>query len=198
MADKRIIQLPDTPGLDTTTDEMVVDNATDGARRVPVGRAGGVASLDSAGAVQQEPASKGVAGGIAALNAAGMPLTAAGEAVVESGSNADGNWVKFADGTMVCWFNDTVSPTKSSSTTQGLTVYRGYYTWTFPQPFVSAPSVSINARLYNGGTAIAYGLASSHWGDDTNNLGVSGWAIWESLVDFTQAVPGLIAVGRWK
>ncbi|WP_287417980.1 hypothetical protein [Oceanithermus sp.] len=54
MADKRIIQLPDTPGLDTTTDEMVVDNATDGARRVPVGRAGGVASLDSAGVVAAE------------------------------------------------------------------------------------------------------------------------------------------------
>ncbi|WP_287417801.1 hypothetical protein [Oceanithermus sp.] len=53
MADKRIIQLPDTPGLDTTTDEMVVDNATDGARRVPVGRAGGVATLGPNGELVQ-------------------------------------------------------------------------------------------------------------------------------------------------
>ncbi|WP_287408692.1 hypothetical protein [Oceanithermus sp.] len=197
MADKRIIQLPDTPGLDTTTDEMVVDNATDGARRVPVGRAGGVASLNSAGAVEQEPASKGVADGIAALNAAGMPLTAAGEAVVESGSNADGNWVKFADGTMVCWFNDQIVPTKQSSTTQGLTIYRGYFSWTFPQPFIGAPSVSVNGRLFLGATALAYGVPSAYWGD--NVAGVSGWAAWEALVDFDTIVqPGLIAIGRWK
>jgi len=53
MADKRIIQLPDTPGVNTAADEMVVDNATDGTRRIPIGRAGGVATLDGDGRLEQ-------------------------------------------------------------------------------------------------------------------------------------------------
>ncbi len=69
MADKRITQLPDTPGLDTTTDEMVVDNATDGARRVPVGRAGGVAILDANGKIISRLGYEGVADGVATLDA---------------------------------------------------------------------------------------------------------------------------------
>lgn len=71
MADKRIIQLPDTPGLDTTTDEMVVDNAVDGVRRVPVGRAGGVAILDANGKILSRLGYEGQPGGVATLDSAG-------------------------------------------------------------------------------------------------------------------------------
>jgi len=69
MADKRIIQLPDTPGVNTAADEMVVDNATDGTRRIPVGRAGGPAVLDASGKIADRLAYEGVADGVATLDA---------------------------------------------------------------------------------------------------------------------------------
>ncbi len=56
MADQSIIRisdLPDTPGLNSTADEMVVDNAANGTRRIPVGRANGVATLNAAGVVAE-------------------------------------------------------------------------------------------------------------------------------------------------
>ena len=53
MADKRITQQDATPALNTALDEAVVDNNTDGTRRVPVGRANGLATLDGDGKLAQ-------------------------------------------------------------------------------------------------------------------------------------------------
>ena len=72
MADQRIIQLPDTPGVDTANDEMAVDNVTDGARRIPVGRAGGPAILDANGKIANRLAYEGQANGVATLDADGV------------------------------------------------------------------------------------------------------------------------------
>lgn len=62
-------------------------------------------------------------------------------AVIESGSNANGEFVKFADGTMMCW---NYALTTQSSTTATGSMFRttAVSTWTFPVTFLVAPVVS--------------------------------------------------------
>lgn len=61
-------------------------------------------------------------------------------AIVQSGTNSDGSYVRFADGTQICWGGVTSSDTAD-------------VTWTFPIEFVSNPGLSAvclaaaNARI---------------------------------------------------
>lgn len=54
--------------------------------------------------------------------------------IPESGSNSNGYWVRFPDGTQICTYKGTQGSSAG--------------TWTFPQPFVSEPAVTAN--IYNG------------------------------------------------
>ena len=70
-------------------------------------------------------------------------------AVIERGSNANGEYVKYADGTMIC--------TKSFSSTRNQTQAAGSFvtttadiTWTYPVAFAASPAVSgIAGRVNN-------------------------------------------------
>ena len=48
---------------------------------------------------------------------------------IESGSNANGNWVKFSDGTLICYGIDSISTA-------------GWKTITYPMEFISAPVIT--------------------------------------------------------
>ena len=142
MADKRIIQLPDTPGLDTATDEMVVDNAADGARRVPVGRAGGPPILDAAGKITDRLAYEGAAGGVATLDADGRLVQP-----VFGQLRLHGTWTNTSDESTTDAVGNPVSGLKSSaiSLTAGdvaVVNYGGLLSnygagWAFIRPLVS-------------------------------------------------------------
>ena len=54
--------------------------------------------------------------------------------IIESGDNANGNYVRFADGTQICWINEFFV------TTPGTVTYL-LGTWTFPAEYVSFPAV---------------------------------------------------------
>ena len=56
--------------------------------------------------------------------------------IVESGSNANGKYVKYSDGTMIC-YNEVIMDTKNSDY-----LYQ-YKEWTFPQAFYSSPLVLV-------------------------------------------------------
>lgn len=53
----------------------------------------------------------------------------------ESGSNANGSYTKYADGTMLCRHAQTVSYATAAACTG---------TWTFPQTFSAAPKISVS------------------------------------------------------
>ena len=123
------------------------------------GAANGVAALDSAGKLAQMPSAadvgaipsvqKGAAGGVAALNASGklaqMPTPAdIGEAdyVTETGSNANGYYMKYASGRMVCWVRKAFDD-PSWETWGDTGLKRAYYSWTYPVAFTSAPTVAL-------------------------------------------------------
>jgi hypothetical protein len=68
-------------------------------------------------------------------------------AVIESGSNSNGNWVRFADGTQLCWGAGT--RTDIALTAYG-SLYEGDFSVTFPVAFSAAP-VAILAGCYPSG-----------------------------------------------
>lgn len=74
-------------------------------------------------------AKAGQANGLAILDSAGMPLDSAGRKVVAYGTNSNGTYIRFADGTQICFaLNMLAGPSPQ--------------TWTYPSAFVSTPVVS--------------------------------------------------------
>jgi hypothetical protein len=61
-----------------------------------------------------------------------------GAGIIESGSNANGRYIKYSDGTMECW---GVESSTEDTTTNVKTI-----TATFPVAFIAAPHVSYSLR----------------------------------------------------
>lgn len=98
--------------------------------------------------------------------------------VVERGSNANGAYVRFADGTQICTHSMNVGPWGANASASAI--------WTYPSVFSLAANVSANGNsasphLYNASASGASSNAAVYYG------GASG---------ATGAVE-LIAIGRW-
>lgn len=114
----------------------------------------------------------------------------ANKAIVESGSNQYGRYIKFGDGTMIC--SRRFLHGEFAFTTKQTEMVYGYYNpdVTFPQPFVGGlPSVSLN--LSSNGLLIAM----------YSNLKLNGFSI-RAWSQFAGTHTGLeysyTAIGRWK
>jgi len=110
-------------------------------------------------------------------------------AIVDSGSNSNGNYVKYSDGTMVCWSSNGVST--ATTTSAGSIYVSSGQTLTYPAPFVgSLPRVSPASR-YGGSSSLAWS------GVNTVGLGsVTMNAI--GPVNGATCILEYIAIGRWK
>ncbi|WP_417816614.1 hypothetical protein [Tritonibacter scottomollicae] len=70
-------------------------------------------------------------------------------AVIERGSNANGDYVRYADGTQICW---KVGPNQTTDTAVGvLYVNNSGWDWNFPSAFSGAPVVNASVRRVSGG-----------------------------------------------
>lgn len=81
--------------------------------------------------------------GAGTINATGYYVN--GVLISESGSNSDGNWVRFADGTQIVWRRWRPSGACDAAySVFGLSAFasNATKTWTFPQAFNAAPSVT--------------------------------------------------------
>ncbi|ARO15489.1 hypothetical protein BVG79_02149 [Ketogulonicigenium robustum] len=77
-------------------------------------------------------------------------------AVIESGSNTNGSFVRFANGTQICW---RTTANLTANTAQGANFISGASAQTFAQPFAAAPNVQATA---NGSTLVwAYATATT-------------------------------------
>lgn len=110
--------------------------------------------------------------------------------IVESGSNANGDWIKFADGTMECrrWGLDTSSPLNTASGS----LFRSQSTkWTYPEKFIGTPSVVAHVI---GNTPYSW---ASNGLTDADNIS----ATFTTFSTTSHSLPSkvsLIAKGRWK
>ena len=110
--------------------------------------------------------------------------------IVESGSNANGSWVKFADGTMICTLNITVTDQAINRSYGSL--YWGSRTWSFPAAFIEKPAVSCG--MFKWGTGMSWGNVS---GITTTYATLVGIDI--AIRDTgTSTEIHAIAIGRWK
>jgi hypothetical protein len=106
-------------------------------------------------------------------------------AIIESGSNANGNYVKYADGTMICL--DTKA-TSAPNVAFGSIFQSNDLTWTFPAAFINDEyGQAINPTGSNTiwGTAIA------------TSSTVMNFKIWRATTSATTYGVSLLAVGRW-
>lgn len=128
--------------------------------------------------------------------------------IIDSGSNANGYYVKFDDGTMICrhQLNASLFETTSSLSTlvQGINWYRSNAVkWTFPATFINSDiHVSVEARLGTDGSRFV--------SERTSNVGLtnaqSGDIQLVGVEDFTSGSTGITnlqgvevtALGRWK
>lgn len=113
-------------------------------------------------------------------------------AIIERGSNANGEYVKFADGTLICYYEST-SP-KTTSTPSGSLYLIDASAYAFPVNFVARPKVSRYAHR-NGISGNGPSWTSSAADSDVTNTQVRIVLI--SSINTAVAAVGYIAIGRW-
>ena len=122
--------------------------------------------------------------------------TLASGAIIERGSNANGEYIKFADGTLICTLIGVTIPYRNPTWLE--------YDWTFPMAFISIPFSSWSYRgniLNQINWPVAYRVGGLSISVPTNlraslslypPLG-SNWAIDSASTDARA-----YAIGRWK
>ena len=115
--------------------------------------------------------------------------------IKESGSNANGSYIKFDDGTMICYHELN---TGVGNTANGVIWFSPLMSWTFPATFILRPEFYATPKvIINGGanplcvSRVASGVHSS---TSIGNLHVAYQA--SSATVNTRI--SIMAIGRWK
>ena len=112
-------------------------------------------------------------------------FTENGDPIVESGSNSDGEWTRWADGTQICR-----SPHFSIDHTEAVgSLYRSAtgeaQTWTYPNTFISSPTVTGSSTSTFRWVTVLPSVSSASVSLLAGVTGTGG--------------PGyFMAIGRWK
>ena len=116
-----------------------------------------------------------------------------GDPIVESGSNADGYWTRWSDGTQAAWFTYDAAFTADASIERSSGVYgsattnNDEYKWSYPVSFLSVPSVSSQTdAIHNSANAFSATPSFAKLGIFGFNGSVTGQVVSAS------------AIGRWK
>ncbi len=109
--------------------------------------------------------------------------------ITESGSNSNGRYIKFDDGTMICYSNRVCSTPPNSP--RGALYSTESEDWTFPSTFISTPSFFINEVSGLGSCWGALGIRA------TTTIGTS-FRLFRTSSDTKILTAGLYAIGRWK
>lgn len=106
-------------------------------------------------------------------------------AVIERGSNANGDYVKFADGTLIC---------RSPGVTKTITANNNMdYAGTWPAVFIDNPAVSANAQEVVYGAARWLLTVKQVWTDSTQYQTTINNAYGADLSVYSR----IVGIGRW-
>lgn len=116
-------------------------------------------------------------------------------AIIERGSNANGEYVRFADGTQICTRVRTAVPITTTSRTEGsFTVYLVGETWNYPANFISNPSVASAQRgATSASTVSTINFVSLNVISGSSVLLNRSFSLQASVMDLCVD----IAIGRW-
>ncbi|HBO3145349.1 hypothetical protein [Pseudomonas aeruginosa] len=110
-------------------------------------------------------------------------------AVIQRGSNANGEYVRFADGTQICWHRYAAAVDVTG--VSGSLFITGGTTLTFPAAFVSAPVVSDATIRNTGYSGRVWGAI--YWASASS----CEWYGFSTASALAALLPGYIATGRW-
>ena len=116
-----------------------------------------------------------------------MPVSD-GAPIVESGSNADGEWTRWADGTQTCGYVDGAAPVVAPAEGRN---------WTYPAAYNIPPYV-IGCALWSNADLRAFKLTSAPLSSSSNYMIVS-----VDPANLDSGLPSgslgsMVATGRWK
>ena len=113
--------------------------------------------------------------------------------IVESGSNENGNYVKYADGTMICY--RTYTYTVNVTTSWGSLYYgNNYDVITFPAQFIEKPHLQLSA--YN--TNLSFWLASYTITNIYTDYFSGITVLRPTPEQGVEVVIRALAIGKWK
>lgn len=110
-------------------------------------------------------------------------------ALLEYGSNSNGEYLRFADGTQICWM--LISVTDQAIDNSYGSLYQGTRSWTYPASFSSTPTV--HCSHFKWGTGAAWGAISI---TQTSSATLRGFDVL-SRASGTTTVISAVAFGRW-
>ena len=110
--------------------------------------------------------------------------------IVESGSNDNGSWIKYSDGTMICY--KSTGEIDMNITTPWGSLYEGNVSLgNFPAEFIETPTISVTP--FGSGMLIEQGgidASKTSWGNITG--------VRPNSVENVKARFNLMAIGKWK
>ena len=110
-------------------------------------------------------------------------------AVIESGDNANGNYVRFADGTQVCW----ITALTAQSGASGESANYATADWTFPSEFIGIPcALCVFQALIDGAAFCLY--RSEHLENGVKFL----FQNTTGALKVGSVSAEAIAIGKWK
>lgn len=107
--------------------------------------------------------------------------------LIETGSNANGSYVRFADGTQICWFTEATN--RAVNQAQGTLYISAAANFTYPAVFFGNPVV--RALAYNSANAPTW--ADNAGPGNTSTGPIYGFA----AINTATTRLGYIAIGRW-
>lgn len=116
--------------------------------------------------------------------------------IVESGSNENGDYIKFNDGTMICTRTYDLADNNNFSIQYGSVYYpeSGSKTWKFPKPFTKLYSLNGSSFLAGGIGGVAFTSSST----STTEVGFYVYSVTKYDFSSKKTCAYLTAVGRWR
>tara|TARA_R110002049_G_scaffold127736_5_gene284603 strand:+ start:2088 stop:3110 length:1023 start_codon:yes stop_codon:yes gene_type:complete len=118
-----------------------------------------------------------------------LVATAANNSLIEHGTNANGSYTKFPDGTLICTHHQ--SGASGSVNVSGSVFRTSTQVWTYPINFINTPVVT---RDLSGNL----GFCWSGMGSIDNEISRASWVAFSGSSTPTVPTCGLTAIGRWK
>ncbi|WP_445572072.1 hypothetical protein [Pseudomonas sp. E102] len=112
-------------------------------------------------------------------------------AIIERGSNTNGSFVKFADGTMICWHLASLGSIPVTNAAGGVVYSVAQLGLPFPFPFAGSPSVLISSISSGGLSWISMGSALPTSSSTQNYFVLAPVAATIAITVM------MIATGRW-
>lgn len=110
-------------------------------------------------------------------------------AVFESGSNSNGSYIKFADGTMICYLSQIENRNGTGTFTINVTFPQTFAESPLIPPYNSAP-VAVNATLFTTVPGTATGIGVSAITTSSVNVNIQ-------RTNSTPTVFFLMVIGKW-